>query len=252
MYLVLGFQLITETLEDTKKATFAVLVPSPQPELKGFPTPAGTCFFISEDGYFISARHVFEALQTAEKVILTKPEVFPSPHVSNIEIVQDWKNYDLILLKADFDKNKNKTYFQNKRGFDFIEPEFEIIPEGKEAYSFGYPLPSFQVKADSKIMIGVHYFSPRTTSFIVSSHFDIIGPVMGQNFPTHYAIDKALNYGNSGGPIIIQDSGKVISVCSRFQPVDIPQNAEFSVGVPSLYGITSSLKNIENELKEYI
>lgn len=244
--------MITETLEHTKKATFTVLIPHPNPKFKGFPTPNGTCFFISKDGFFLSARHVFKTIQDFSKVILTKPEVIPPPHINNIEIVRDWKEYDLILLRADFDANKNKHYFNNKNGFDFIEPEFDIIPEGTKAYSFGYPLPKIQVEENSKVMFGFHYYCPRTTSFIVSSHFDIIGPIMGQKFPIHYAIDKALNYGNSGGPIVLQESGKVFSVCSRFQPVDVPQKSGATIGLPSLYGITTSLKNIEADLKEYL
>jgi len=45
--------MITETLESTKKATFTVLIPHPDPRFKGFPTPNGTCFFISEEGFFL-------------------------------------------------------------------------------------------------------------------------------------------------------------------------------------------------------
>ncbi len=64
-------------------------------------------------------------------------------------------------------------------------------------------------------------------------------------------IDKALNYGNSGGPIIVEETGKVISVCTQFQPVLIPQQKGF-IMTPSLYGITSSFKNIEKDLTELI
>ena len=41
--------------------------------------------------------------------------------------------------------------------------------------------------------------------------------------PQVYALDKALNYGNSGGPIVATDTGKVHAFCSRFQPVGILQ-----------------------------
>ena len=65
-------------------------------------------------------------------------------------------------------------------------------------------------------------------------------------------IDKALNYGNSGGPILCERSGNAHAFCSRFQPVAIPQEhltAEAStdryVLVPSLYGIVSSLHNAD-------
>lgn len=61
-------------------------------------------------------------------------------------------------------------------------------------------------------------------------------------------LDKALNYGNSGGPIVSEETGHVHALCSRFQPVPIPQHhlkdAEGNVPVvliPSLYGIVSRL-----------
>ena len=129
--------------------------------------------------------------------------------------------------------------------------DFEIIPEGEKVYSFGYPLSSAKIQSNPGIMIGTTNISPRLTSAIISSHHKGIGPIRTLNDPKFYVIDKALNYGNSGGPIIVEESGKVISVCTQFQPVLIPQQNGFII-TPSLYGVTSSLKNIETELKELI
>ena len=65
-----------------------------------------------------------------------------------------------------------------------------------------------------------------------------------------YVLDKALNYGNSGGPVVAVDTGFVHAFCSRFQPVQIPQphirNADrkpLLVQIPSLYGVVVSLSN---------
>jgi hypothetical protein len=46
-----------------------------------------------------------------------------------------------------------------------------------------------------------------------------------------------------------EQSGKAIAVCTRFQPVNIPQAVGTQITIPSLYGITASLKNVENDLK---
>jgi len=61
-------------------------------------------------------------------------------------------------------------------------------------------------------------------------------------------LDKALNYGNSGGPIIASETGNVHAFCSRFQPVVIPQShlkddkgSHLGVMIPSLYGVVSNL-----------
>ena len=71
--------------------------------------------------------------------------------------------------------------------------------------------------------------------------------------PKVYVLDKALNYGNSGGPIVSTETGIVhATICSRFQPVLVPQNhlkdkdgKPLSEMVPSLYGIVSRLDNKE-------
>lgn len=255
-----GINMIRETLTQTKMATFAVLVPHPDPSYAGFPTPNGTGFFVSKDGYFITARHVLEKKDDSGKAVIhnsaqikfVKPEIIPQVLVDNIALTKDWPEYDLALLKADFAKNKNKDAFKDKDGFDFLEVDFDIIPEGTDIYSFGYPLPNIEVHRNQHVMIGFHYFCPRVTSAVISSHYDVIGPVFGVGFPRYYIIDKALTYGNSGGPRIVSGTGKVISVCVRFQPVKIRQDENVSILVPSLYGITSSLKNIETELSKCV
>jgi serine protease Do len=98
-----------------------------------------------------------------------------------------------------------------------------------------------------------HIYCPRATSIIISSHNAFIKPVQARNlpFPEHYVVDKPLNPGNSGGPIILQETGKVIAVCLSFQYFKFPQDG-LEINVPSLYGITSSLKNIEAELSKVI
>jgi serine protease Do len=251
---------ISNTLSTTQAATYSLLIPHPRPEAKGFPIPNGTAFFISKDGHFVTARHVITkqepsgklVLQNAKELKLTKPEIVPQGLVDNISIVKDWPEFDMALLKADFDSNKNREAFKEKTGFDYIEVDFELHPEGTEVYSYGYPLPHFKLEMNANFMVGFHYFCPRTTSAIISSHYDVIGPIFSPRYPKNYVIDKALNYGNSGGPIIVQSTGKAIAVCTKFQPAAIPQVGGTKVEIPSLYGIASSLGNIENELTQLV
>jgi len=92
--------------------------------------------------------------------------------------------------------------------------------------------------------------SPRTTSAIVSSTLENTKMTMSSDDEKVYVLDKALNYGNSGGPIIASETGNVHAICSRFQPVVLPQphlvnaNGEMlSIRTPSLYGVVLSLNN---------
>lgn len=232
--------MIPNTLPNTQKATVCVLLPHPEPKYKGFPTPSGTAFFVSNQGHLITARHVIQkedkTLYPPNQIQITKPGIL-SPPTQVSQIVRDWPSLDLACLKID------------RQQTDFLQMEFSTVAEGTEVYSFGYPLAKIQIQGDeATMMVGMHFYSPRATSAIISSHYWYIEPFRATGgFPTHYVIDKALNYGNSGGPIVICETGRAISVCLRFQSVVIPQQG-IQVEIPSLYGITVSLKNIQNDL----
>jgi serine protease Do len=252
--------MIAKTLMRTKEATFAIQVPNPtEGAPNGFPTPWGTGFFITRSGYFITARHVIiykqnrtERYFDIPKITLDKPEFLPSPKITGLELIKEWADFDIALLKADFGSAKNKDYFKNKEGFDYIEPDFNIPMEGSEVYSFGYPLSDFDVRGNNVFTMGIQEYRPRVTSAIVSSHYEKLGFVWGAGFPKDYVIDKALNWGNSGAPIVLQENGKAISICTRFEPLNITQLDGSITTIPSLYGVTSSLKNIEEYLKNII
>src|SRR3989337_1888516 len=162
--------MIVQTVQRTKEATYAVLIPNPNPELQDFPTPHGTGFFVTKEGHFITARHVLTHEQNGREVFfdpakirLTKPDMFPSPQIVGLQLIKEWKDFDLALLKADFERVKNQENFKGKTGFSFLEIEFIVPLEGLDVYSFGYPLPKFVVRGNERVTFGVHYFCPRIT-----------------------------------------------------------------------------------------
>jgi serine protease Do len=67
-----------------------------------------------------------------------------------------------------------------------------------------------------------------------------------------YVLDKALNYGNSGGPVVNTETGKAFAICSRFQPASFYQSDDPDdfITIPSLYGVATSIGNIADFLHQ--
>jgi len=251
-----SINLIRNTIARTKNSTFLIRVPSNVPEHKGFPSPAGTGFFISKDGYFVTANHVLEGVKSGHDLKLSHPELELTKKGSTIleyiEIVQTWPQFDIVLLKVDFEKNRGNPLLVNLTGFNHLDIDFGDCLDGTPVYSYGFPLPEVDMKVTQTVSFAVEFLCPRVTSAIISSHHDTIGPIRSAALLKWYVIDKALNYGNSGGPIILTETGKAIAVCARFQPVSIPQTKNAHITVPSLYSIASSLANIKGAIKNLI
>lgn len=242
--------MIRNTLESTKAATFAVTVPDQQRD--GFPAVNGTGFFITGSGYFLTANHVVEDLADDQETILEHPYSRGRQFVQGVKIVRRWPAADAALLKANFKDNKEREWLAGSDEFPYLELDYSPQEEGTAVYSFGYPLSSSHVdEPNAAFRVGYNNLSSRVTSAVISAVQEDHG-MFGDSGPSFYVIDKALNYGNSGGPIVLQESGKVIALCVRFQPVDIIQAQGFAVRIPSLYGVVSSLTNIEPDMKEII
>jgi serine protease Do len=240
------------------EATFCVLLPDPHRH--GMPSPAGTGFFVSPDGWFVTAAHVIQddngdVRADIDKIVLhgvTVGDILPS-----IRMVNDPQLYfvdsgvDLALLKYDFDANACKDWLKDRTGFSWVEVSVRSLEEAEPVYSFGYPLSEGAIEATGPGMVlASTTLSPRVTSAIVASRFESHGMIQSTSDPRVYVLDKALNYGNSGGPIIAVETGAVHAVCTRFQPVYVPQphirgadGRPIMIQVPSLYGIVSSLSD---------
>jgi serine protease Do len=248
--------MIRRSLQSTQLATFSIDLPNDR--ANGMPVPTGTGFFVSADGWFVTAAHVVtqnnrpdgEPRHDIEQAWLMK-EVRPGRFMSGmcqyptLELID--ATFDFALLKVDFARNANKEDFKEKSGFPHLTVSTRQLEEGEPVYAFGYPLSTAALLRDDQIVtVGHASHSPRTTSAIVAATMDVTRMVSSSNDPQVYVLDKALNYGNSGGPIIAVDTGCVHALCSRFQPVEVAQphlGAGVSVRIPSLYGVVSSLRN---------
>ena len=248
--------MIRKTLSATKEATFCVELPNNAKE--GMPTPAGTGFLVSPDGGFVTAAHVVTENNERDGPVradldqawLTKESRPPElgamlQAVSFGHIIAE---LDVALLKVDFDANANKEWLKNRSEFPYVEISRRNLEEGEEVYSFGYPLSEAFVQTGPGITVGSVSLSPRVTSAIVSSTIEQTEMLMTGGPPKVYVLDKALNYGNSGGPIVSSTTGYVHALCSHFQPVFIPQpylkdddGNQTPIMIPSLYGVVTNL-----------
>jgi serine protease Do len=267
--------MIRRTLRQTQAATFSIDLPNPT--LQGMPFPNGTGFFISPDGWFVTAAHVVCAEDSSGKQIPRNDldQAFlaqltdANPPDENLCQFVSLEYLDLetdfALLRVDFQKNAAKEWLKGRSGFPYIQVSKRPLVPGEPVYAFGYPLPrpenlsgksipsgdlQVQFSRNPNMVIGGVIRCPRTTSAIVASDIKAVGSVVATTDPISYVLDKALNYGNSGGPILSSETGKVHALCSEFQPVGIPQpqlspdpSNPISIVIPSLYGVVSSLSN---------
>lgn len=249
--------MIRRTLSATQAATFCVQLPSLQPELEGMPVPTGTGFFVSAEGWFVTARHV---VTNADGTLRDDVEGAwlmkelrgqgGSPMCQFPELVFDDPVSDLALLKVDFEKNRTKDWLAGQDDFPHLSISVRPLDEAEPVYAFGYPLSTVQFHRQPGLLVGGSGLSPRVTSAIVASSLETTRMIMTDADPLSYVLDKALNYGNSGGPIVAVETGQVHAVCTKFQPVDVPQPQLAGAGapppviqIPSLYGVVSSLAN---------
>jgi serine protease Do len=241
------------TLQATKAATFAILLPSAPHG--GMPVPAGTGFFVSADGLFVTARHVVcdpssgalrSDIGTAWLHKETRDITSPPILCQWPELVFDDSASDIAVLKVDLGRNRTKAWLADREEFPSLLVGSDALDEAEPVYAFGYPLGGATVERQQDAIVGTTTLRPRTTSAIVASTLEADNPVRRPDDPITYVLDKALNYGNSGGPIIATGTGRVHAVCTRFQPVAVPQahlGTDVYVQVPSLYGVVSALSN---------
>jgi serine protease Do len=255
--------LIRRTLPRTQECTYAVGVE--RDRAAGPVETIGTAFFVA-DGLVVTAEHV---VRDAPARTLWKESrgAGPTRQFEVTEVLFADEAADFALLRVEM--------FGGAAGDP--QPHLTIsereLDEGEPVYSFGYPLtdegPHLRMTADMlpeellgefidsqgrsvprealdgvSIEIPTFGFSPRVTSAICASRvaYESTLPINPEGERWYYAIDKALNYGNSGGPIVASETGRVHALCTKFQPVIVRQPGDREpITIPSLYGIVTRL-----------
>jgi len=111
-----------------------------------------------------------------------------------------------------------------REGFPHVTVSRRDLDEGEPVYAFGYPLGAGKVVVDTWDH-GWGIDPPTTvTSAIVSSTLEEQGMIIVSGQARTYVLDKALNYGNSGGPILAEATGHVHAWWSRFNQSSFPNH----------------------------
>ena len=180
---------------------------------------SGSGFFVTDDGYFVTAYHVIE---DANRIgVRTKTGAFPA------RLVSADKANDLAVLKA-----------VGKFSCLAIAPS-RGVRLGETVLTVGFP------------NTGLQGFAPKLTKGEISS---LTG---AQDDPRYFQISVAVQPGNSGGPLVNQYGSVIGIVEARLSDMatfkatgSLPQNVNYAVKSSLLSVLLESLPEVSAKLKE--
>jgi len=200
--------------------------------------PLGTGFFVNEDGYVVTARHVVKAFENIQ--IEARKRLFvgmAGPDFENFHgvsmrasftqlefnIVDEDARHDLILLKLQRNPFKGETgsFMQvGDKKIEWLHKAAILSParprDGEAIAISGYPL-------SSTVLV-------TTSGNLASSWSYEIQDIQVPGAPAwfrqpdvadSYLADVRVNGGNSGGPVYSVKSAKVIGVCVSFHTAPV-------------------------------
>ena len=147
----------------------------------------GAGFFVSCDGYIITAEHVVEGASYAGIIMKNNPN-----NLIEAEIVAVNPQFDIAILKIDVIASPVKI------------GNYTSLRVGRKISFIGYPL-------NDTIQLQV---VPISNQGVISSIYALPRKSEGNVAPT-FMIDASVNPGNSGGPVFFADTGEVVGVVSQ-------------------------------------
>ena len=186
-----------------------------KPSAKSSKGSSGSGFFINNKGYVITNYHVVEGCRST-------PKIMHDDNPVDAKLVAKDSYLDLALLKTNL---RNTTYIPLSK-----DPPRKL----QRIIAAGYPFGKY-VSDDMKF-----------TSGIVSSLKGI-----GDD-STRLQIDAALNPGNSGGPIINEETGELVAVAVAGLRKDKTESVNFGIKTISVKNfLMSNQININTFTKKY-
>lgn len=162
------------------------------------PSGHGSGFFISEDGYMITNAHVVKGQRDA-RYYLYEDLPFDShrsePPFRYARVVKVNHSRDLALLKAE----GKFPYFE-------LDDDRSHYKTGETVLALGNPENDYWTMAEG-----------------------IISALKNDNGVDTIQTDAAVNHGNSGGPLVLRSTGKVIGVTSSGMPKEVAEGINYSI-----------------------
>ena len=166
----------------------------------------GTAFFIAKGGYLLTNYHVIENCDANVKIKYDRETI-------DAEIISNDRHLDMSLLKA-----------SNVRNNKFLKLTNDEPKKLQRVIAVGYPLGKY-VSDDLKF-----------TSGIISA---LKGP---DDSSTMIQLDAALNPGNSGGPIVDEETGELVGVANMKLDASISEGTNFAIKASTIDNFLSSNK----------
>jgi serine protease Do len=223
----------------------------------------GTGFFINDDGYVLTARHVIADIKSNPGIKLLVGVAYPNIEESGLrisnsfniiesEVIDEDAIHDLAIIKLKVNPFKAKFPILIKLKDKEIGAIKCVVPE----------LDPRRPKAGNNIAVSGYPFTGMiliTTSGSIASSWGVESKEIQSEhaplgFTRHdisdvYLADLTVNPGNSGGPVYTVDEGKIIGVCvSQLLSVALTVDSSgkvvptSAIGPPVLYN--SSVANI--------
>lgn len=224
--------------------------PAKKGDLPNYVDGKGTGFWVSEDGYVVTARHVVKPTDGKVKELFVALPIPPVDgpavmrgifQVTRASIVAEDAANDLVLVKTEINPFRDQMKPMMKLGNREISYQKHAIAqldpnrpkEGTQIVVTGYPL-------DEPVTVtNVGYLA--TAWGINSDSVRTLTP-SATGISNVYLADMRINHGNSGGPVYSAETGFVIGVCVAFKlaPLEAitPNGAKAGVkidGIPLMY-----------------
>ncbi len=187
---------------------------------KNMERTSGTGFFITDNGYIITAYHV---VQDASKIqVLTKNGLMDA------QLVKSMSTEDIAVLKAE-GNNFSHLPIISSRG----------VKLGGEVFTIGFP------------NTGLQGFNPKFTKGSISSLTGI------QDSPKHFQISVPIQSGNSGGALVDNRGNVVGIIVSKLSEEvtykltgNLPENVNYAVKSSFVLSMLEASPGINSQMKQ--